>query len=536
VAGGASNFINKEPEVVMGAMLRKSSALVKGKKTARVVTLAAAALAAALFFSATAIGSGTVSKITSSYSWAVTISPDGKHIGYTDDFPWPGQKYSKDLTDGAETVWEGLPSFSHDGRYVAFVADDMGMSRVYREDTLDGTRVLVSSSSAGEPANYHADEPFASWDGRYVAFSSRADNLVAGDTNGRMDVFLKDMLTGALTRLSTDSNGAQGTGGSYNYWDGATTPRISPDNRYVVFTASFTNLVPGDNNGAVDVFLKDTVTGTTVRVSAGASGIEANSSSWDPEISADGHYVAFVSGASNLVPGDVGYYDVFVKDVTTGAIALVSTDASGNQMGYSYSSSLSSDGRHVAFSCPDGICFKNLQTGALETYADNSAGCAWWGCWGPGGWAPAMSADGKRIAFVGSDYNVPYEESQPVFLATTSLCVENSKPELVVTRGAVYWASYQGFADRDLSVDFTITNNGGEPAFSPQVVGSVSTNGVTLNTALPYKTGAIYAGGSADLTLVYEVQMGIASFRTTTYATALDSCGNSHSYPGPFTG
>jgi archaellum component FlaF (FlaF/FlaG flagellin family) len=113
-------------------------------------------------------------------------------------------------------------------------------------------------------------------------------------------------LTGQTTRVSVASDGTEGNGDSW-------APSISADGRYVAFTSRASNLVPGDTNGTWDVFVHDRVTGQTTRVSVASDGTEGNGASEFPSISADGRYVAFISEASNLVPGDTNdKRDIFV--------------------------------------------------------------------------------------------------------------------------------------------------------------------------------------------------------------------------------
>ena len=178
-----------------------------------------------------------------------------------------------------------------------------------------------------------ASVPSLSADGRYLAFSSYASDLVTGDTNGVQDVFVRDLQTGAFARVSTNANGDQGNNSS-------DTPRLSADGRYVAFYSAASNLVSGDINGTYDVFVRDLQTGAISRVSTDVNGVEGNSNSYVRSISADGRYVAFYSWASNLVPGDInGNFDIFVRDLQTGAIIRVSTDANGSQGNdHSYSS------------------------------------------------------------------------------------------------------------------------------------------------------------------------------------------------------
>ena len=160
----------------------------------------------------------------------------------------------------------------------------------------DVTRVNVSSN--GDEATDLSGDVAMSSDGRYVAFSSYASNLVAGDTNSENDVFVHDRVTGQTTRVSVASAGNEADG----YSTGAA---VSADGRFVAFFSEATNLVPGDTNGHSDAFVHDTLTGTTSRVSVDSSGIEGNGqSTFALSMSADGQLVAFESWSTNLVAGD----------------------------------------------------------------------------------------------------------------------------------------------------------------------------------------------------------------------------------------
>jgi Tol biopolymer transport system component len=220
---------------------------------------------------------------------------------------------ASDGTEGNDASW-GWPSISADGRYVAFTSrasnlvpgDTYGTWDVFVHDRLTGQTTRVSVASDGTEGIGVSDHPSISADGRYVAFMSYASNLVPGDTNGWADIFVHDRLTGQTTRVSVASDGTEGNGDSW-------TPSISADGRYIAFTSRASNLVPGDTNGREDVFVHDRLTGQTTRVSVASDGTEGNNHSVGGSISADGRYVAFDSWASNLVPGDTnGVWDVFV--------------------------------------------------------------------------------------------------------------------------------------------------------------------------------------------------------------------------------
>ncbi|MEV6487229.1 hypothetical protein AB0M20_01125, partial [Actinoplanes sp. NPDC051633] len=193
-----------------------------------------------------------------------------------------------------------------------------------------GRTSRVSVSSTGVQSDEESFMPDLGATGRYVVFSSGATNLVSGDTNGVEDVFLRDRTGGITERISVSSGGAQGDDESWG-------SSINPDGRYVVFTSGASNLVARDTNMSRDVFLRDRMAGTTTRISVSSGGAQGNGfSSWGT-ISADGRHVAFVSGASDLVPGDTnGAEDIFVRDLDTGVTERVSVASSGAQAdGYS---------------------------------------------------------------------------------------------------------------------------------------------------------------------------------------------------------
>ena len=291
------------------------------------------------------------------------------------------------------------------------IADPMSFDPVQKIRTANSTPVFgppqrVSTNSAGDQAvGGESRNAFVSNDGRFVVFRSWATNLVAGDTNGYQDTFLKDLQTGVVTRISTDSLGQQAIGG------GGNSGRFSPDGSFVLLTSDATNLVPGDTNGQTDLFLKDLQTGEMTRIATDASGNQAvGGLTTAPRLSEDGRYVTFTSGATNLVPGDTnGLDDVFVKDLQTGAISRISTDVFGAQStgGASYASYFSSDGRYVAFESAatnlvandtNGLTdsfVKDLQTGAITRVSTDASGQQANG----GSYIPMFSPDGRFVGF-----------------------------------------------------------------------------------------------------------------------------------------
>jgi len=269
-----------------------------------------------------------------------------------------------------------------------------------------GNTTRVSVALDGTQANDHSVDPSMSADGRYVAFESKASNLVSGDTNGEQDIFVHDRQTGQTTRVSVASDGTQARSGTIY---GSLSPSISADGRYVAFHSYATNLVSGDTNLSSDVFVHDRQTGQTTRVSVASDGTQANNVSADPSISADGRYVAFVSFADNLVSGDTGYVDVFVHDRQTGQTTRVSVATGGGQAnGNSYGPSISADGRYVAFESDatnlvsgdtnfsTDVFVHDRQTGQTTRVSVASDGTQANGQSSK----PSISADGRYVAFM----------------------------------------------------------------------------------------------------------------------------------------
>jgi archaellum component FlaF (FlaF/FlaG flagellin family) len=298
-------------------------------------------------------------------------------------------------------------SISGDGRFVAFSSSSSSLVPgdtndsydIFVRDTLTNTTTRVSVDSEGNQANnqtyYGSIHPSISADGRFVAFESDDSNLVPGDTNSHYDIFVRDTLANTTTRVSVDSEGNQGEGPSINssisasgrfvafessdgifvrdtftntttrvsvdsegnQGDGASfTPSISASGRFVAFDSFATNLVPGDTNNKRDIFVRDTLTNTTTRVSVDSEGNQQNGSSSgslvsSPSISSDGRFVAFDSDASNLVSGDTtSHHNIFVRDTLTNTTIRVSVGLEGNQANESsFGGSISADGRIVVF-------------------------------------------------------------------------------------------------------------------------------------------------------------------------------------------
>ncbi len=244
------------------------------------------------------------------------------------------------------------PSLSADGRYIAFssnannlVLNDTNRSGdVFVRDLLTKRTTLVSVNSQGVQCDLGGGNPSISADGRYIAFVSFATNLVVGDTNGTDDIFVRDLNNNKTTRVSISSTGIQGN--SQSYW-----PSISANGRYVVFVSGANNLVLNDTNNSTDIFVRDRLTNLTTRISVDSEGNQGNSYNISPSISGDGRFVAFTSGATNLVPNDTNLRsDIFVHDRATHQTTRVSVSNSNVQgNGFSFRPSISADGKFVIF-------------------------------------------------------------------------------------------------------------------------------------------------------------------------------------------
>lgn len=212
--------------------------------------------------------------------------------------------------------------------------------------TVEAQPVRASALRAGavDGSPIGQDEAPVAGHRRYVAFESRAANLTANDTNGVTDVFVYDNETKQTVRVSTSSSGIQGNGGSFS-------PALTPDGRVVVFESLATNLAPDDTNHHRDIFVHDRKTGLTTRVSVDSRGNQANNFSQASHLSADGRYIVFESLASNLVSGDTnGVIDVFVHDRQAGRTSRVSVGNDGTQANNaSVNPTISEDGRYVTF-------------------------------------------------------------------------------------------------------------------------------------------------------------------------------------------
>jgi Tol biopolymer transport system component len=273
------------------------------------------------------------------------------------------------------------PVMSANGRYIAFAYGLGGLvpndpagegTDLFWLDRVTGQIRLVSASAQGANGNQFSfyDSLSISADGRYVAFASKATNLIANDLNGESDVFVRDMLTNIVTLASVSSNGSHL---ATNTLDFNLRPSIAANGQVVVFHSQANNLVPNDSNDDQDIFVRDLRTGTTTRVSVNSQGeqakpwnVVASADSRNPSVSGDGRFVVFESNAINLDSRDTktSGFDIFVHDRQTGQTRQVSVNSQGavatgeslqeTSIGFSKTTSstdaiISANGRYVIF-------------------------------------------------------------------------------------------------------------------------------------------------------------------------------------------
>ena len=318
---------------------------------------------------------------------------------------------SSTANDAAHSIdGESLPI---DARPIMFDATPPADALVNADAVaLPAAMTIVSVSSSGTAGDGDSGGGFQatmSGDAHFVTFYSDADNLIADDTNAVGDVFLHDDVSGTTTRVSIDSKLLQTTGVSHN-------PAISIDGRYIAFQSAATNLFPGDNNGVQDIYLRDTIAGNMARVSIGLGGADSDGFSALPWISQGGRFVAFFSGATNLVAGDTNSQtDVFIRDMSTNVTSMVSVTPAGvGGNGMSFNLAITPDARFVAFSSyatdlvdndtngKTDVFVRDLQTGITTLVSVDSNGEQ---ADGPSG-TPAISNDGRYIAFASDATNL----------------------------------------------------------------------------------------------------------------------------------
>lgn len=334
-------------------------------------------------------------------STSAAISPDGRYVAFISSAEnlVPGDNnrvrdvfvrdrllgttervsVASDGTQGDEQssgLATGAPALSSDARFVAFtssatnlVPNDMNsLDDVFVRDRLLGTTERINVASDGSEGNGVSAAPSISGDGRYVAFTSMASNLIADDANNDRDIFLHDRTTGSTELVTVASDGTHGNFSSGGFAAGSAS--ITSNARFIVYGSYANNLVPNDTNGWDDVFVRDRVAGTTERVSVSSAGGEGNGHSVHPSISDDGRYVVFSTLADNLGGQDgTPYYDLYIRDRQTGTTTRLSTGLGGEPAnGHTLFSAISDDGRYIAYESSASNLVPNDVNGSTDIF------------------------------------------------------------------------------------------------------------------------------------------------------------------------
>jgi len=245
------------------------------------------------------------------------------------------------------------PEISADGKFVVFTSDASNLGSdpgpTYSDIFLRGldvpTLTAISVPVGAVPSNGSSTQPAISSDGSRIAFTSAANNLIASDTNGKTDIFVRNRPSSSTFRASVKEGGGEATGGD------SSAPSISGDGNRVAFQSAAIDLTPFDSNGKLDIFVRVVDGQQTFRLSLGVELSLSNGDSLTPAISNDGQYVAFASDANNLVAGDLnGKRDIFVWGLGDGKMFRASVASDNTESnGDSHNAAQSANGRYIAF-------------------------------------------------------------------------------------------------------------------------------------------------------------------------------------------
>lgn len=451
----------------------------------------------------------------SRYSQAAGITPDGRYVAFQSEWPLTGEDdnqfvdvYLRDRATGVtHRISRGVdgepnegsfhPSVSADGRLVAFTSfatnlvaeDGNGQPDVFLHDRETGATTLVSVSASGEQGDDMSADAIVTADGSAVVFTSFASNMVPGDTNtcalgsnvfSCPDVFLRDLEDGSIERVSVATGGGQSDGWS-------STPDVTPDGRFVTFQSDATNLAEIDTNMERDVFVHDRATGVTERVSVSSHGGEGNARSTNASISDDGRIVAFESGASNLVPRDGNQQgnanlpppDVFVHDRATGITERVSLAADGaDPDDWSIFPEVSGDGRWVAFQSyatnivpgdtneTVDVFVRDLATGAVDrvSVTDDGEEANHWASFHP----LSLSRDGRLIVWSTDAWNLVPGSAE----GDRQVVLRDRGPELGIGSASADGARVQGWASFTGAVLAAAQDPGGDVPAPAEAAGA----------------------------------------------------------------
>ena len=337
-------------------------------------------------------------------------------------------RISVDSSGHQTSSYDVSPSMSDDGSVIAFQA----ASAIEVRDRSAGTVTTIDLTTSGKPGNGVSTNPVVSGNGQFVAFTSTSTNLVTGDTNKHADVFVRDLAHATTTRVSLTSSGKQAN-------DDSDFAALSATGRYVAFTSAAANLVLGDTNKVQDVFLRDTTSGKTTRVSVRTDGGQAFSYSRYAAVSADGKTVAFESLdplTSETVDGGI-----FVRRLTSPPTTTLVSFSNGDtdQLTGDTPPAMSDDGRYVAFQSLTGasdptldVYVRDRTSNAVDQISVSSAGTAGNA---DSGARLTISSDGRYVAFSSIATNLVDQDTnrrQDVFVrdrsdaTTTRVSVTNS--------------------------------------------------------------------------------------------------------------
>lgn len=261
------------------------------------------------------------------------------------------------------------PRISADGRHVVFISSALNMTQpggngknqIVLRDMKTGKNTLVSraGSVAGNDHSYGAQ---ISANGRFIVFSTSATNLLANDTNEKKDVYRFDRKSGNLAKVSVGYLGAQVSAD-------CSSTGVSRNGRFVVFISTAVNIVGHIGDGTRHVYVRDMKTQVTSRVSVNTQGYNADEDSWSATISDDGRFIAFDSRAGNLDPlSGSGRYNVFLRDRKLGFTHLITRGVGGSADGNSYGSTISGNGRYIAFTSEATNLVVGDQNGARDLF------------------------------------------------------------------------------------------------------------------------------------------------------------------------
>jgi hypothetical protein len=384
---------------------------------------------------------------TNDYTYSCSVSGDATQVmfySYASNLVPGDTNFSSDLfarsrtdvtsirrvsvsTSGAQAIYGGFGwSLSTTGRYVAFYSyspdlapgdggftydvflrdRDLDNDSIFDEDG-QATTTRISVDSFLNAGNSDSYEPIISGDGDRVVYYSYASNLVLGDSNGRFDVFLREVSAGTTRRVS---QGVQPGGNSTS-----SDPSMDASGLIIAFTSNATNLVPVDLNGFADIFVRDVRGGPCIKASVSSAGAEGNSTSQRPSQSANGRFVAFESAATNFAADFNGTFDIFVRDLAFGITSRVSVATGGAEANSSsFRASISADGRYVSFdSTASNLVANDLNgvsdvfmhdrlTGITKRVSVDSAGLEGNGS----SLLSVISADGSFVAYASSASNL----------------------------------------------------------------------------------------------------------------------------------